>query len=71
MASFVDYGDYLRSLDMHAVIDDFLPVYIARITQLTNKSNQFNVTTKRYTSAEMEAVFEKRRSHPLVRQARR
>ncbi|HJB61280.1 MAG TPA: HAD-IIIC family phosphatase, partial [Candidatus Ruminococcus gallistercoris] len=58
MASFGDYGDYLRSLEMHAVIDDFLPVYIARITQLTNKSNQFNVTTKRYTPAEMEATFE-------------
>ena len=58
MASFGDYGEYLKSLDMHAVIDDFIPVYIARITQLSNKSNQFNVTTKRYTPAEMEAVFE-------------
>ena len=28
----------------------------SRITQLTNKSNQFNVTTKRYTQSEMEAV---------------
>ena len=43
---------------MHAVIDDFIPVYLARITQLTNKSNQFNVTTRRYTPAEMESVFE-------------
>lgn len=58
MASFGDYGEYLRSLEMHAVIDDFLPVYIARITQLTNKSNQFNVTTKRYTPAEMEETFQ-------------
>ncbi len=58
MASFGDYGEYLRSLEMRAVIDDFLPVYIARITQLTNKSNQFNVTTKRYTPAEMEETFQ-------------
>lgn len=57
MASFGDYGEYLKSLDMHAVIDDFIPVYLARITQLTNKSNQFNVTTKRYTETEMEEVF--------------
>ncbi len=56
-ASFADYGDYLKSLDMHAVIDDFLPVYIARITRLTNKSNQFNLTARRYTSAQMERVF--------------
>ncbi len=55
-ASFADYTDYLLSLDMKAVIDDFLPVYLQRITQLTNKSNQFNVTTRRYTTAEMEAV---------------
>ena len=58
MASFGDYNDYLKSLEMHAVIDDFIPVYLARITQLTNKSNQFNVTTRRYTPAEMESVFE-------------
>lgn len=56
-AEFGDYGEYLKSLDMHAVIDDFLPVYLARITQLTNKSNQFNLTTRRYTVEEMEAVF--------------
>lgn len=57
MASFGDYGEYLKSLDMHATIDSFIPVYLARITQLTNKSNQFNVTTKRYTESEIEEVY--------------
>lgn len=57
-ASYGDYNDYLRSLEMTAVIDDFIPVYLQRITQLSNKSNQFNVTTKRYTPTEMEEVFE-------------
>ncbi len=56
-ATFADYKDYLLSLDMTAVIDDFLPVYLQRITQLSNKSNQFNVTTKRYTPTEMEEVY--------------
>lgn len=56
-ATFENYSDYLLSLDMNAVIDDFTPMYIQRITQLSNKSNQFNVTTKRYTTAEMESVF--------------
>jgi hypothetical protein len=32
---------------MTAIIEDFKPVYLKRITQLTNKSNQFNLTTKR------------------------
>ena len=54
--SFADYSEYLLSLEMNAVIRDFTPVYLQRITQLTNKSNQFNVTTKRYTASEMEEV---------------
>jgi len=54
--SFSDYGEYLDSLDMSAEIKPFAPPYIQRIAQLTNKSNQFNVTTRRYTDAEIEAV---------------
>ena len=57
IAAFGDYDEYLRSLEMHGIIDDFVPVYLARITQLTNKSNQFNLTTRRYTTAEMEEVY--------------
>lgn len=53
-SSFSDYRDYLKSLDMHAEIRAFQPVYMARIAQLTNKSNQFNLTTKRYTYDEIE-----------------
>lgn len=57
-AQFADYGEFLRSLEMKAVIGDFEPIDLARITQLTNKSNQFNVTTRRYTPAEMEQTFQ-------------
>ncbi|MBQ8928401.1 MAG: HAD family hydrolase [Oscillospiraceae bacterium] len=53
---FASYTDFLRSLAMRAEIRDFDPVHLPRITQLTNKSNQFNLTTKRYTLSEMEAV---------------
>ena len=53
-ASFADYGEYLKSLKMHAVIRPFEPVYMSRIAQLTNKSNQFNLTTRRYTQEEIE-----------------
>lgn len=55
-ASFADYGEYLDSLNMKAIIKRFEPLYMARITQLTNKSNQFNLTTKRYTQAELENI---------------
>lgn len=53
---FADYDAYLRSLRMRAEIRPFIPLYLARIAQLTNKSNQFNLTTKRYSQAEIEAV---------------
>lgn len=53
-AAFENYEDYLRSLEMKAEIAPFASVYMARIAQLTNKSNQFNLTTRRFTQAEIE-----------------
>lgn len=53
-ANFADYGEYLTSLEMQGVIKPFESIYMARIAQLTNKSNQFNLTTKRYTQTEIE-----------------
>ncbi len=55
-SSFCNYGEFLASLEMTAEIGPFLPVYLERITQLINKTNQFNLTTRRYTSAEVEAI---------------
>lgn len=54
--SFADYSDYLRSLDMSAVIRPFESIYMSRIAQLTNKSNQFNLTTRRYTQDEIAQI---------------
>ncbi len=54
-ASYDNYEDYLKSLVMTAIIRGFEPVYMARIAQLTNKSNQFNLTTRRYSQADIEA----------------
>ncbi len=51
---FGDYKEYLKSLEMKAQIKPFTPVYMARIAQLTNKSNQFNLTTRRYTQSDIE-----------------
>jgi FkbH-like protein len=55
-AAFENYEDYLKALAMKAEIKAFVPVYMARIAQLTNKSNQFNLTTRRYTQPEIEAL---------------
>ena len=55
-ASFANYGEYLDSLNMVAEIDSFNPTYLDRITQLTNKTNQFNLTTRRYSAAEIASI---------------
>lgn len=51
-----NYEDYLASLDMHCDIRPFDAVGRTRIAQLINKSNQFNLTTRRYTEAEVAAI---------------
>ncbi len=54
--SFQDYNEYLKSLEMQAVIKEFDAVYFARIAQLTNKSNQFNLTTMRFSETDIENI---------------
>ena len=52
------YDEYLQSLAMTAEIAPFRDVYLERIAQLTNKSNQFNLTTRRYTQEEITEIAE-------------
>jgi len=49
--------DYMASLEMVAIVMPFDAVGRVRITQLINKSNQFNLTTRRYSESEI-ARFE-------------
>jgi len=53
---FASYDEFLRSLKMVAEIAPFSPIYLDRITQLTNKTNQFNLTTRRYTLSEIQTM---------------
>jgi len=53
---FRDYGEFLASLEMTAEVASFSSIYLERISQLINKTNQFNLTTRRYTSAEVEVI---------------
>ena len=62
---FADYGEFLESLEMTAEIGPFQPVYLERIAQLINKTNQFNLTTRRYTSSEVEALARDREAITL------
>jgi FkbH-like protein len=51
-----NYGDYLSSLDMELIIAPFDSIGCPRIAQLIQKSNQFNLTTKRYSEVEIAAM---------------
>lgn len=60
-ASFGSYDDYLAGLEMVAAAKPFDSFHYPRIAQLTQRSNQFNLRTIRYTEAQIEelAVSEK------------
>lgn len=50
------FNDYLLGLDIRVkVIDE--KKHIERITQLLNKTNQFNLTTKRHSKKEVESII--------------
>lgn len=53
---FSSYSEFLKSLDMKAEIRHFDKKYYNRISQLTNKSNQFNLTTKRYSVEDIDNI---------------
>jgi FkbH-like protein len=53
-----DLDAYLASLGMEILFAPFDRVGRARISQLINKSNQFNLTTRRYSEAEVATADE-------------
>ena len=55
---FSDYTSFLKSLQMKVYLSGFTYERRERITQLINKTNQFNTTTRRYTAEEIAAIGE-------------
>ncbi len=51
-----DLTSHLESLAMAVAIGRATPHTIPRIAQLVNKTNQFNLTTRRYTEAQVRAM---------------
>ena len=56
-AAVTDLPSYLRGLEMQLIWKRFDRVGLQRIVQLINKSNQFNLTTRRYTDEDVIAVM--------------
>lgn len=56
---FADFNKFLESLDIQISIEAANEFNVQRIAQMTQKTNQFNLTTKRYTDADVRNFIEK------------
>lgn len=57
LTSSTDMNGYLESLQMRAIWKHFDEMNLPRIVQLINKTNQFNLTTRRVNDGEIRAVM--------------
>ena len=57
--SFADFDKFLESLNIQLTIEKANEFNISRIAQMTQKTNQFNLTTKRYTDSDIRSFVEK------------
>ena len=53
---FTNEADFLKSLDMVSVVEGSTPFNTPRVAQLSQRSNQFNLRTVRYTDGEIAAL---------------
>ena len=56
--TFTNESDFLKSLNMVSVVSGFNKFNTPRVAQLSQRSNQFNLRTIRYTEAEVTAMAE-------------
>lgn len=54
--TFTNEADFLKSLNMVSVVEGFTKFNTPRVAQLSQRSNQFNLRTVRYTDADIEAM---------------
>lgn len=57
---FTDMDTYIKSLTIELKITEVNNLTLQRVSQLTQKTNQFNLTTHRYTDADIKSFIEKR-----------
>jgi FkbH-like protein len=56
--TFTNEADFLKSLNMISKVSGFTKFNTPRVAQLSQRSNQFNLRTIRYTEADIEAMAE-------------
>src|SRR6185436_11668323 len=57
LSSTLSFEDFLRSLEQEVTIEAVDETTLARAAQLCQRTNQFNLTTRRHTLADLEAML--------------
>lgn len=60
------YREFLESLDIELTIRRGVSAQVERISQLTQRTNQFNLTTRRYSAAEIRAMLDRDRVYTMA-----
>jgi FkbH-like protein len=69
-SSFASVEEYLQSLETEIVVNRFDPNRIGRIAQLFQRSNQFNLTTRRRSQTECEQLIVDAECYPIYAELR-
>jgi FkbH-like protein len=64
--SFASEDDFLQSLQMVSVVEPFTKFNTPRVAQLSQRSNQFNLRTVRYTEADIESLASDKDHSPFT-----
>ena len=56
-AAFANFDDYLKSLDIRTDIREADSFSLPRVAQMAQKTNQFNLTTCRYTETDLKSLL--------------
>ncbi len=65
LESFTNVEDFLKSMNMVSDVQPFNSFSKPRVSQLTQRSNQFNLRTVRYTEQEIENLIQSEKHHTL------
>ena len=60
---FTNQDEYLQSLNMCSIVEPFNRFNLPRVAQLTQRSNQFNLRTVRYSEAQIEGIANSDKSY--------
>jgi FkbH-like protein len=53
-----DLEEFLKSLEMEAIIEEIGPSNMERVVTMLGKTNQFNLTTRRHSRAQVQSMLE-------------